>query len=109
MSKHADWMRALEQLREALDQTSVEVARHEQTLNSPLLTSDLTTERHTSWQRALERFTERLQDCQAQVDGAERKAQQAEADLAAEEEKVRAFRKQVDQVRQQLAKIPAGV
>src|SRR4030095_12797996 len=56
MSKHADWMRALEQLREALDQTSVEVARHEQTLNSPLLTSDLTTERHTSWLRALERF-----------------------------------------------------
>ncbi len=109
MSKHADWMRALEQLREALDHTAADVARHEQTLTSPLLTSDLSTERHVSWQRALERFAERLQDCQSQVQQAELKARQAEAGLAEEEEEVRAFRKQADQIRQQLAKLPATV
>src|SRR5947209_13047143 len=84
MSKHADWMRALEQLREALDHTAADVARHEQTLTSPLLTSDLSTERHVSWQRALERFAERLQDCQSQVQQAELKARQAEAALTEE-------------------------
>jgi uncharacterized protein YukE len=109
MSNHADWMRALEQLREALDHSATEVARHEQTLTSPLLTSDLSTERHISWQRALERFAERLQDCQNQVQHAELKAKEAEAALANEEEKVRVFRKQADQIRQQLAKLPAGV
>ena len=109
MSKHAEWTRMLEQLREALDQTAAEVARHEQTLASPLLTSDLSGERQVSWQRALERFAERLQDCQAQVEQAERNAQQAEAALAEREEEVRRFRSRLAQMRQELAKRPAGV
>jgi chromosome segregation ATPase len=109
MAKHADWMRALDQLKEALDHTAVDLARHEQALSSPLMTSDLSGERQVSWQRAIERFAERLQDCQAQVGQAEGKTQQAEAALAQEEEQLHAFRKRVDQVRQQLAKLPARV
>ena len=109
MTKHADWMRMLEQLREALDHTAADVARHEQTLASPLLTSDLSGERQVSWQRALERFAERLQDCQTQVQRAELQAQEAESSLTEHEEEVRRYRARVAQMRQQLAKLPAGV
>lgn len=106
--KHADWMRMLDQLRDALNQTAVEVTRHEQTLASPLLNSDLSGERHITWQRALERFGERLDECQARVQQAEREAHLAEGELARHEDQVRQFRLQVTQAREELKRVPAG-
>jgi len=106
--KHADWMRMLEQLRDALDQTAAEVSRHEQTLASPLLTSDLSGERQVTWQRALERFAERLQECHAKSEIAGRDAQHAEAELARHEDQMRLFRAELKQAREQLGKPPTA-
>ncbi len=102
-------MRMLEQLRDALQQTSAEVSRHEQTLASPLLTSDLSQERQINWRRALERFSDRIQESQVQVQQAERNAERAEAGLAEQEESLAAFRSRLAQSRAQLAKLPGGV
>ncbi len=104
--KTAEWMKVLEQLNASLAQTALEVARHEQTLASPLLTSDLSDERHISWQRALERFGERLNDCRGQVEQAERQTQQAEAALAELEQAMRGYRGQIEEIRRKLAAAP---
>ena len=105
----AEWMRTLEQLQLSLNQTAADITRHEQTLASPLLVNDLSTERHTTWQRALERLGERLQDCQTQVDRAEQESHQAESALAAHETEMTHFREKVDRIRRQLAEMPAEV
>ncbi len=107
--KTADWTLMLDQLRESLDQTALEVARHEQALQSPLLTSDLSDERHISWQRVLERFGERLQDCQAQVEQAERQAELDEAALTEHQQQMKRFLHALEQTRGQLANVPPGV
>jgi uncharacterized protein YukE len=107
--KHADWMRMLEQLSEALAQSATEVARHEQTLASPLLTSDLSGERQVSWQRALERFADRLEECQARVAEAGCRANEAEAGLADQVTLMAAFRSRVKDIGRQLAKVPADL
>jgi hypothetical protein len=106
--KTADWTLTLEQLRESLDQTAIEVARHEQALQSPLLTSDLSDERHISWQRVLERVGERLQACQAQVEQAERQAELDEAALNEQQQAMKRFLHALEQTRAQLAKAPVG-
>ena len=107
--KPADWMRMLDQLREALNQTAVEVARHEQTLASPLLTGDLSGARQVTWQRALERFTDRLQDGQSRADEAERLAREADRNLDEYEQEIAAFRRRVEEMRRRLADVPPGV
>jgi DNA repair exonuclease SbcCD ATPase subunit len=107
--KTAEWTRMLDQLRDSLDQTAIEVARHEQALQSPLLTSDLSDERHISWQRVLERVGERLQDCQAQVEQAERQAVTDEAALNEHQQEITRFLQTLEGVRGQLAIVPPGV
>jgi hypothetical protein len=107
--QHSDWMRMLEQLREALQQTAGEVTRHEQTLASPLLATDLTEERQLSWRRALERFADRVQDSQVHVERAKRGAEQSEGGIAEQEEALAAFRVRLAKARAQLAKVPAAV
>jgi hypothetical protein len=107
--QNADWMRMLEQLREALQQSAAEITRHEQTLASPLLTSDLSEERQVTWRRALERFADRLQDSIGQVELAKRNAAQAETGLVEQEESLASFRARLAKARAQLAKVPAAV
>lgn len=107
--KIAEWTRVVEQLRESIDQTAAEVARHEQTLASPLLTSDLSDERHLSWQRALERVGERFQEAQARVEQAERLAAQDEAAIAEQREEMAKFLQAAERLRGQLANVPRTV
>src|SRR5262245_7590043 len=107
--KTAEWERMLNQLRDSLDQSAIEVARHEQALQSPLLTSDLSDERHTSWQRALERVSERLQDCQVRVEQAERRAADDEAALNEHQEEAAKFLRSLERMRGQLANLPPEV
>ena len=107
--KIAEWTRVVEQLRESIDQTAAEVARHEQTLASPLLTSDLSDERHLSWQRALERVGERFQEAQARVEQAERLAAQDEAAIAEQREEMAKFLQTAERLRGQLANVPRTV
>jgi hypothetical protein len=107
--KVAEWMRVVEQLRESIDQTAAEVARHEQTLASPLLTSDLSDERHVSWQRALERVGERFQEGQARVEQAERLAVQDEAALNEHQEEMARLLQTAGRLRGQLVNLPRGV
>jgi hypothetical protein len=104
--KTTEWMQLLDQLTAALECTSVEVARHEQTLASPLLTSDLSDERHISWQRALERFGEHLNDCRGQVEQAERQTLQAESAMSELEEAVSRYRAMIAEARTKLSVIP---
>src|SRR5579871_364507 len=105
----ADWMRMLEQLREALQQTAGEVTRHEQTLASPLLSTDLGEERQVSWRRALERFADRIQESQSQIDHARQEAEQAEIGIAEQEETLAEFRVRLAKSRAELAKLPTAV
>lgn len=107
--KVAEWMRVVEQLRESIDQTAAEVARHEQTLASPLLTSDLSDERHVSWQRALERVGERFHEGQARVEQAERLGVQDEAALTEQQEAMSKFLQSAGRVRRQLVNLPRAV
>src|SRR5262245_14580119 len=107
--KTADWTRMLEQLNDSINQSASEVARHEQALQSPLLTSDLSDERHISWQRMLERVGERLQDCQAQVELAERQCQVNETALSEHQKDMSRYLHALAQIRQQLAIVPPGV
>jgi hypothetical protein len=107
--QEADWMRMLDQLREALQQSAADVTRHEQTLASPLLTSDLSEERQINWRRALERFADRLQESNVQVERAEQSAAKAVAGLAEHEELLASFRVRLVKARAQLAKVPAPV
>jgi chromosome segregation ATPase len=105
----ADWMRMLEQLRDALQQTAGEVTRHEQTLASPLLSTDLGEERQVSWRRALERFADRIQESQAHVDLARQDAERAQIGIAEQEESLAEFRARLAKSRAQLAKLPTAV
>ncbi len=107
--QHADWLRMLEQLREALQQTAVEVSRHEQTLASPLLATDLSEERQVTWRRALERFADRVHDGQAQVDQARQEAEHSQRGIAEQEESLAEFRVRLAKSKAQLAKVPAAV
>jgi chromosome segregation ATPase len=107
--KVAEWTRVVEQLRESIDQTAAEAARHEQALESPLLTSDLSDERHVSWQRALERVGERFDEAQARVDQAERLAGIGESELTQQQEELTNFLRNVERVRGQLANLPPAV
>jgi chromosome segregation ATPase len=104
--KNAEWMQLLDQLTAALEGTSLEVTRHEQTLASPLLTSDLSGERHISWQRALERFGERLNDCRAHIEQAERQTQQAESAMGELEKVVTNYHGKIEEVKKSLASAP---
>ena len=107
--KTAEWTRVVEQLRESIEQTAAEAARHEQALESPLLTSDLSDERHVSWQRALERVGERFQDAQARVEQAERLTAENETALTEQQGELLKFVRDLERVRGQLANLPPGV
>ncbi len=107
--KVAEWTRVVEALRDSIDQTAAEAARHEQALESPLLTSDLSDERHVSWQRALERVGERFEEAQARVDQAERLAGMGDSELTQQQEEVAIFLRNVERVRGQLAIVPPAV
>jgi uncharacterized protein YukE len=100
--KPHDWSQMVEELREALDRTAVELSRHEQTLASPLFSSDLAHEHSTSWQRALERFAEQLEAFQNQVDRADQHANTADDLLAQHEKQVQAYYGRLQSMRQTL-------
>jgi hypothetical protein len=107
--KVADWMRVLDQLDDSLKLTAVEIAKQEQALASPLLSSDLSDERHISWQRALERFGDRLRDSQAHVDLAERQSREDETTINEQQEELDRFHQTMADICGKLAHVPSGV
>ncbi|HEV3142317.1 MAG TPA: hypothetical protein VGZ47_00370 [Gemmataceae bacterium] len=105
----AGWGQTLNQLQEALNQTSAEVDRQEAALTSPLLAEDADLGKYVRWQQRLEEASERLRECQARVEQAGRHAEATERELAKEEELLRQFHEQLEELRQKLANTPAAV
>ncbi len=101
--KFGEWSRVVEELREALDRVWAELSRHEQTLASPLFSSDLADEHQINWQRALERFDEEFEDFQKLVGRADQQAADAEESLMKHEAMVRSMQDRLQRAHSALA------
>ena len=101
----AGWSPLLDQLQEALNQTSAEADRQEADLAS-LLADGGSATKHEQWERRLHEATERLQECRVRVEEASRQAGTAESDLAEQQEQLRQFRQRLIAFRQKLADFP---
>lgn len=105
--KHRDWNQLLEQLQASLAVAATELERHEQTLASPLLSGEGNEENR--WRQSLGRFDERLHEFHQWALRSEKAVASAESVLAEREAEILQFRERLDEVRQQLANVPAAV
>jgi chromosome segregation ATPase len=105
--KAREWTQMLDQLQGALNQTSAEADRLEAAMATPLLTEDAGGKHFEEWTRRLDEAAERLQECLPYVDEAGSQAQTAEGELAVHEEQFRQYQKQLEELRQKLANVPA--
>ena len=104
--KAREWTQMLDQLQGALNHTSSEADRQEAAL-ALLLAEEPGDKRLEDWTAKLDGAAERLRECETYVDEAGSQTATAEGELAAHEEQFRQFQKQIEELRQKLANVPA--